>query len=45
MTQARTRAHRLAAMYNGRSLVDAGGLMSYAPNDLDGWRRAATYVD
>ena len=37
--------HRLPAIYNGRSLVEAGGLMSYAPNDLDGWRRAATYVD
>ena len=37
--------HRLPAMYNGSSLVEAGGLISYAPNDLDGWRRAATYVD
>jgi len=37
--------HRLPAMYNGSSLVEAGGLMSYAPNDLDGWRRAANYVD
>jgi putative tryptophan/tyrosine transport system substrate-binding protein len=37
--------HRLPAMYNGSSLVQAGGLMSYAPNDLAGWRRAAIYVD
>src|SRR5262249_21763708 len=30
----------------GRSIfVDAGGLMSYAPNTIDLYRRAATYVD
>ena len=36
---------RSSVQYNGRNLVEAGGLMSYAPNDLAGWRRAAIYVD
>jgi len=36
---------RLPAMYGYRSYVDAGGLMSYAPNDLDQYRRTARYVD
>jgi ABC-type uncharacterized transport system substrate-binding protein len=37
--------HRLPAVYNVRDFVDAGGLMSYGPNILDLFRRAATYVD
>jgi putative ABC transport system substrate-binding protein len=37
--------HRLPAMYPYRGYVDAGGLMSYAPNDIDQYRRAAVYVD
>jgi ABC-type uncharacterized transport system substrate-binding protein len=37
--------HRLPAMYPYRGYVDAGGLMSYAPNDSDQYRRAAVYVD
>jgi ABC-type uncharacterized transport system substrate-binding protein len=37
--------HRLPAVYPYRSFVDAGGLMSYGPNLLDGYRRSATYVD
>jgi putative ABC transport system substrate-binding protein len=37
--------HRLPTMYPFRSLVDAGGLMSYGPHVLDLWRRAAVYVD
>ena len=37
--------HRLPAMYLAREFVDAGGLMSYAPNVADLYRRAATYVD
>ena len=37
--------HRLPAIYSGRSFVAAGGLTSYAPNEVDSWRRAATYVD
>ena len=36
---------RLPSMYDERLFVDAGGLMSYAPNFADLFRRAATYVD
>ena len=32
-------------MYGEPEFVDAGGLMSYAPNSADLFRRAATYVD
>jgi ABC-type uncharacterized transport system substrate-binding protein len=37
--------HRLPAVYPYRFFVDAGGLMSYGPNLLDGYRRSASYVD
>jgi putative ABC transport system substrate-binding protein len=37
--------NRLPAMYLAREFVDAGGLMSYAPNVADLFRRAAGYVD
>jgi putative tryptophan/tyrosine transport system substrate-binding protein len=37
--------HRVPAMYGAKEHVGAGGLMSYAPNVLDVFRRAATYVD
>jgi putative ABC transport system substrate-binding protein len=37
--------NRLPAIYVAREFVDAGGLMSYAPNVADLFRRAATYVD
>jgi hypothetical protein len=37
--------NRLPAIYPGSSYVDTGGLMSYAANNLDMYRRAATYVD
>ncbi len=37
--------HRLPAMYSLQRYVFAGGLMSYATNRLDLYRRAATYVD
>jgi putative ABC transport system substrate-binding protein len=37
--------YRLPAMYLGRRYVQDGGLMSYAPNNADFWRRAAAYVD
>ena len=40
-----TAKSRLPAMYPLREYVDAGGLMSYGPNPLDLFRRAATYVD
>ena len=36
---------RLPAIYNGRSYVEAGGLMSYGPNQPAMYRRAADYVD
>ena len=38
-------ANRLPTMYAYRAYVEAGGLMSYAPNDLDQFRRTAVYVD
>ena len=37
--------HRLPTIYPYRFFVDAGGLMSYGPNLIDLYRRAATYVD
>jgi ABC-type uncharacterized transport system substrate-binding protein len=36
---------QLPAMYAFREFVEAGGLMSYAANLVDVYRRAATYVD
>jgi putative ABC transport system substrate-binding protein len=32
-------------MYEGSAWVEAGGLMSYSTNDLEVFRRVATYVD
>jgi putative ABC transport system substrate-binding protein len=32
-------------MYPYSEFVEAGGLMSYAPNYTDLWRRSAEYVD
>ena len=37
--------HRLPAVYNGRSFVDDGGLVSYGPVTSGQWRLAAGYVD
>ena len=37
--------NRLPAMYPNSELVEAGGLMSYAPNYTDLYRRAADFVD
>jgi len=37
--------NRLPAMYPGSEFVEAGGLMSYAPNYTDLYRRAADFVD
>jgi putative ABC transport system substrate-binding protein len=36
---------RLPAMFLNREYVSAGGLMSYSPNSLELFRRAAVYVD
>jgi putative ABC transport system substrate-binding protein len=36
---------RLPAIYDGRDFVELGGLMSYAANFTEMWRRAATFVD
>ncbi len=37
--------HRLPSITALREYVEAGSLMSYGPNNVDGFRRAATYVD
>jgi putative ABC transport system substrate-binding protein len=37
--------YRLPTVYQERSYVDAGGLISYGPNFVDQFRRAAGYVD
>jgi len=37
--------HRLPAVYSSRAYVTAGGLISYAPDLVDQYRRAAGYVD
>jgi putative tryptophan/tyrosine transport system substrate-binding protein len=37
--------HRLPAIYPSRFFVISGGLMSYAPDRVDQYRRAASYVD
>ena len=37
--------HRLPGMYPDSEYVEAGGLMSYAPNYSDQHRRAAAFVD
>jgi putative ABC transport system substrate-binding protein len=37
--------HRLPTMFQARDYVEAGGLMSYAPNQDDLYRRGAIYVD
>jgi len=37
--------NRLPAMHTHRRWVPAGGLMSYTTNNLERYRRAATYVD
>ncbi len=37
--------HKLPAVYGGRWFVTAGGLLSYGPDYVDQYRRAAGYVD
>jgi len=36
---------RLPSIHGARQYVDAGGLMSYGPSNVDLFQRAATYVD
>ena len=36
---------RLPGMYPYREYVNAGGFISYAPSDIDQFRRTAVYVD
>ena len=38
-------SHRLPAVYSDRSFVASGGLISYGPDRVDHFRRAAGYVD
>jgi putative ABC transport system substrate-binding protein len=42
---AQAKRHRLPAVYNSRFYVSAGGLLSYGPDFVDQFRRAAGYVD
>jgi len=35
----------LPTVFGAREFAEAGGLMSYAPDIAEGFRRAATYVD
>ena len=37
--------NRLPAIYHYSEFVEAGGLMSYGPDNTDIWRRAADFVD
>jgi putative ABC transport system substrate-binding protein len=37
--------HRLPAVYSGRPYTAAGGLISYGPDGIEPFRRAAGYVD
>jgi putative tryptophan/tyrosine transport system substrate-binding protein len=37
--------HKLPAVYGERNFVTAGGLISYGPEYVDQYRRAASYVD
>jgi putative ABC transport system substrate-binding protein len=40
-----TARHRLPALYTCGYMVAAGGLLSYGPDAIDMWKRAAPYVD
>jgi putative ABC transport system substrate-binding protein len=40
-----TAKHRLPTMYSLLRQADAGGLMAYAADSRDNWRRAASYAD
>jgi putative tryptophan/tyrosine transport system substrate-binding protein len=39
------RCARLPTMHNGKDYLQEGGLISYGPNYVDQYRRAAGYVD
>jgi putative ABC transport system substrate-binding protein len=39
------RKNRLPSMSDGSNMVEAGGLVSYASNDAESYKRAAVYVD
>lgn len=39
------RRHRLPAIYGARLFAEQGGLLSYGPDHVDSYRRAAMYVD
>jgi putative ABC transport system substrate-binding protein len=39
------RQRRVPLMAEFRPITEAGGLMSYGPNQIDMWRRAAAYLD
>src|SRR5262249_56002978 len=41
----RAAKNRVPEVYDMGVFVDAGGLMSYSPNIVDNFRRAAIYVD
>jgi putative ABC transport system substrate-binding protein len=38
-------AHRVPAMFSNTEVVEAGGLMSYAPDSVENYRRAAVFID
>jgi putative ABC transport system substrate-binding protein len=40
-----TARHGLPAIYPNRVFMDVGGLVSYAPDFVDQYRQAATYID
>ncbi len=40
---ARAANHKIPAIYDLRTYIDAGGLMSYAPDYLEGFRQAGVY--
>jgi hypothetical protein len=37
--------YRLSSMHRLRPNLEAGGLVSYGPNSVDEWQRAASFVD
>ena len=37
--------HRLPTVYANRYFASAGGLISYGPDEIDQYRRAAEYID